>query len=511
MERLQLSELAPGVRLTRALYHASGEVLLEAGSVVTTAAVRLMAAAGIEAVIQRGRGEDQQDFVLAIRNKVVPVSDLKSGQRMDMPLYDREGVLLAKAGTVITRGMGNKLRQRRERCVYARKGADELKREQFEAYLRGMARLARLRPPPVRGDIDPSRLIDPEDCTVRGLGKLPASGEAESAPAEPGRVPGWLRVHHPLESRSELARDACLAVYEEALGRLAAFFRAIELGRDIAGDPVGTLASELVGALLTDRELLLGLHGLETPGDYLPGHSLGVATLAIAAAAARGYDRQLVLEMAQAALLHDIGMLRVPGGIVNRPRKLSRMEVLQIRKHPLHALNLLRPLAGRRGGLAASIPVVAYQAHERENGLGYPQGCTGGTIHDFARIVAVCDVYQALASRRPWRAALLPYQAMEQVVLMGGNRELDGGIIRALLGCVSLFPIGSWVELADGALARVVAAGEKDFARPTVSVMYRGGQRLPRPQRLSLSQHPDAAIASPAAPPPDSPHPLDGF
>jgi HD-GYP domain-containing protein (c-di-GMP phosphodiesterase class II) len=510
MEQLALSELQPGVRLTRPLFHSSGEVLFEVGSVVTTPAVRAMAEAGIDKVCRRERGEDQQEFALAIRSQIIPISSLKVGGQLAAPIYDHEGTLLAEAGRMVTRGMVRKIRRRGGPHVYARKTKDELKIEQVEAFRQAMVRLARVRPVAVREQIDAARMLRAEECTAERIDGLIESGEL-AVPRGGAPLAGQLRAHAPLQGRSVPVKDSFLGMYEEALGSAVGILRAFELGRSVEEERLSELARTMLGGLIADREMLLSLHGMTSEGGHLPGHALGVTALAIATAADRGCDQPQVLEMACAALLHDVGMLRVPGGIVNRPRQLSRMELMQIQKHPLHALEMLKGFRDRRGELAGVIPVVAYQTHERENGSGYPRGRRGPAIHEFAKIVAVCDVYQALASPRPWRAALLPYQAMEQVVLMGRRRELDPEAIRALLRCLSLFPIGSWVELADGARGRVVAASEGDFARPVVSVMYRGGIRLGQPQRLNLAEHQEAAIAGPIAAPEDSPDPMAGF
>jgi HD-GYP domain-containing protein (c-di-GMP phosphodiesterase class II) len=215
--------------------------------------------------------------------------------------------------------------------------------------------------------------------------------------------------------------------------------------------------------------------------------------------------------MAHAAYLHDIGMLRVPGAIVEQAGRLAPMEVTEVRRHPIYGLDMLQRLVGRRSGLALSVPMVVYQSHERENGSGYPKGRRGRVIHDFAKIVAACDVYQALTSRRPWRPAMLPYTGMEQLVLMGARREMDPEVVRAVLACVQLFPIGSWVELADGSRGRVVAASGSNYARPVVSLTERRGAPLAAPQRVNLAEHRDLEVVRPIPAPGDAIEPMEGF
>jgi HD-GYP domain-containing protein (c-di-GMP phosphodiesterase class II) len=323
---------------------------------------------------------------------------------------------------------------------------------------------------------------------------------------------GELKSHDPLEARSAQAREGFLALFDAAVGETALLFSAFQGNKEADPAIVGKLAREAVGGLVQDHDLLVNLHNLQTDYNYLLGHSVGVAVLAVAAAAAHGYNRRLVLEMGYAAYLHDIGMLRIPPEVVGKPGRLSPLEMMEVRRHPVYGLDMLQKLVGRRSGLPAAVPVVAYQSHERENSSGYPKGRGSRLIHDFAKLLAVCDVYQAMISRRPWREPLLPYLAMEQLVLMGGRRDLAPEVVRSLLSFLSLFPVGSWVELSDGALARVVGAtGEGRYTRPVVCMLYRDGRPLDKPVRVNLADNPDLEIARPAPAPEDTMDPMEGF
>lgn len=94
---------------------------------------------------------------------------------------------------------------------------------------------------------------------------------------------------------------------------------------------------------------------------------------------------------------------------------------------------------------------------------------------------------------------------------MASRRQVNPEIVRALLRCTSLFPVGSWVELTDGSVARVVAASADDYARPVVSVMFRGGQRLGSPERINVAGQNDVGILRPAACPAEVAGIMDGF
>jgi HD-GYP domain-containing protein (c-di-GMP phosphodiesterase class II) len=511
MKRLRLADLETAVRLNVPLLHPSGETLVEAGSVLTSAAVRLMAQAGIEEVLRREPGEDLGELVLAARHRVMRLKELRIGQRLDGPLFDESGKPLAKSDMLVSHGMLSSLRRRGVRRVCIRRSPEELKLDQVEAFRRAMQKLNRARPAAFQEQFEAPRQINAGDCTPRRMDEILGFREAAAVPRRGQPLAEDLRDHDVRKPRPALAREGCLASYEETLGQATATFRAFGLKKDVAPEEVEEPVRRMVGALIADRNLLLAMQGAMTGSDYLAGHSVGVTVLAVAVASARGWSRGAVLEMGSAAYLHDIGMLRLPPGMVNCARKLSPMELKLVRQHPALSLDMIQPLAGRQCGLAESIPAAVYQSHEREDASGYPRGCPGVVINEFAKILAVCDVYQAMVSRRPWREGLLPCRAMEQMLIMGSRRQLDPEAVRSLLQCLSLFPVGSWVELADGSRGRVVAPGEGDVARPRVSVLYSGSQRLERPAPVDLVERRDLGVVRPIPAPKEASDVMEGF
>ena len=122
--------------------------------------------------------------------------------------------------------------------------------------------------------------------------------------------------------------------------------------------------------------------------------------------------------------------------------------------------------------------MVAYQMHERANGSGYPRGRTIEQTHPLARIAAVADSFTALVSARPHRAGMLPYFAVEKLVRDTAKGLFDPQAVRGLLQAVSLFPIGSYVELNDGYVGRVIRSNAFDYTKPIVEAWKRGRTSL---------------------------------
>ena len=163
-------------------------------------------------------------------------------------------------------------------------------------------------------------------------------------------------------------------------------------------------------------------------------------------------------------LLHDWGMIRIPESLRNADRVLTSEELVPIRRHPTHSLELLQ----RVSRIPREVPLVCYQVHERPNGNGYPRMRSENQIHVFAKILAVADAYVALTSPRPFRPPLMPYAAMECLLRLAKDKCFDAAIVRHLLHTLSLFPLSSLVTLSDGGVAQVIRRDGDNYATPIV-------------------------------------------
>ena len=186
-------------------------------------------------------------------------------------------------------------------------------------------------------------------------------------------------------------------------------------------------------------------------------------------------------------------MLRVPDRVYAAERSLDEAEFERVAAHPLHTFDMMAehlnavPLASR---------MVAYQIHERCNGSGYPRGRRTGLIHEAAKVAAVADVYIALVSPRPHRPGLMPYYAVEHLLYGVRDGLFDSSTVRALLKTVSLFPIGSCVELSDGRVGRVLRSDPADYTRPVIET-WRTGELDAPPEILDLVTEPGLRVRRP--------------
>lgn len=223
---------------------------------------------------------------------------------------------------------------------------------------------------------------------------------------------------------------------------------------------------DLIGA---DRRALLNLYHVAGDDSYLYAHSINTAILAAVVGRRMGYDAERLAATAAGALLHDAGMLEVPAAILTKRGRLTDEEWGEIMRHPDLGAAGCRRIPGFP---ALALDVIA-QHQERLDGSGYPHGLRGAAIREEARLVAICDTYEALTAPRPYRDAAIETAIMRRMVEDARTR-LDSEILEEFLKVVPVYPPGSRVRLSNGQTAVVVGASGNPF-RPVVEVLSANG------------------------------------
>ncbi len=216
-----------------------------------------------------------------------------------------------------------------------------------------------------------------------------------------------------------------------------------------------------------DKNILINLCLKNTANDYLYAHALNVCFMSMNIAIAKGFIKEDVIDIGIAALLHDIGMLYTDVDIRTHRDKLGINDTFEIKSHPTISSNILDSISE----LPECVHIVAMQVHERENGKGYPKGIGSNCIHRYAKIIAVADVYIAMINTRPYRKAKRPFFAIKELVRMMQSGFLERDAVKHLLNNISIFPIGSVVELSNNTLAKVINANGNSIAKPEVSII----------------------------------------
>lgn len=248
---------------------------------------------------------------------------------------------------------------------------------------------------------------------------------------------------------------------------------------------VQSMVDKIIDDLLSDINVLVNFNDIRTFDDYTFGHSVNVAVLAIMTGITLGFNELQLKELGIGAILHDIGKTRIDKNILSKTGDLSKDEFNEIKRHTYYGFEILRQYPD----VSLMSAHVALQHHERWDGNGYPRRLAGDNIIEYARIVTVCDVYDALVSDRPYRAAYTVNQALNILKRMSGL-FLDPSCVDALITNIAVFPVGSVVELSTGEIGVVVDVNKEAPNRPIVRLVFdRCGKRLQHPYEVDLSKY----------------------
>jgi HD-GYP domain-containing protein (c-di-GMP phosphodiesterase class II) len=312
---------------------------------------------------------------------------------------------------------------------------------------------------------------------------------------KPLRFRPLSRVNRPRLSLSNLKVEVHRGVKKLAAttSAIADLWNTLKDGHTASYALVRTTIEEFADLSSLDLDLLpliVSMQENSASPDFLFEHSASVSILSMSIAAQLGLNREQVSEVGLGALLQDIGMMRVPKEIRFAARPLTSEEWVEIRNHPIYTLNILDNIRA----LPDTVKFIAYQSHERGDQSGYPRQRSGMFVHQFAKITAVADAYVAMSRARPHREAFTPYAACKAILTDASANKFDRTIVRALLDTISLFPIGSTVELNNGTWAKVIRANPGFHTSPVVYELNSDGTSTGR--MIDLSKEPRLCIVS---------------
>uniref|UniRef100_UPI0030840B6D HD-GYP domain-containing protein n=1 Tax=Desulforadius tongensis TaxID=1216062 RepID=UPI0030840B6D len=248
--------------------------------------------------------------------------------------------------------------------------------------------------------------------------------------------------------------------------------------------------NEIIEDLLSNSDIMVNLNDIRSTDDYVFGHSVNVCVLALITGIALGYERKRLYNLAVGAMLHDIGKIKVPKEILNKPGKLTADEFEIIKKHSQWGFEILKS----NPNISITSRVAAYQHHERFNGQGYPQGLSGNEIHEFAQIVGLVDMYDAITANRVYRKAFPPHEAFEMIA-GSGDYLFKYDIVKAFLDHVAAYPAGTFVQMNTGEIAVVMGTDKGMSLRPRLKILYDAlGKPLKQPLYLNLAEVTDKVI-----------------
>ncbi len=237
----------------------------------------------------------------------------------------------------------------------------------------------------------------------------------------------------------------------------------------------------LAQAVAQNRNALLALTALKAFDNYTFTHMVNVSVLCMAQARTLGIDGPLLREFGLAALMHDIGKVRIPASIVKKPEKLTDEEFRVMKRHPIEGAEILR----RTPDMPPLVPLVAFEHHLRLDGTGYP-AVTRERLNVATMLTSIADVYDAMRSQRVYQQAF-PSERVVEVLKRADGTQFDQHLVRRFVQLLGIYPVGTAVRLDYGQIGVVLKVNASDTHRPRVRVVLsEAGEPLGRPYDLDL-------------------------
>jgi HD-GYP domain-containing protein (c-di-GMP phosphodiesterase class II) len=263
------------------------------------------------------------------------------------------------------------------------------------------------------------------------------------------------------QEQAEAAR-----IIKESKRAVASMFKDVRLGKAVNAEAVMPLVEEIAASITRNESALISLVRLKKQDDYTYMHSVAVCALMTALSKQLDLSEIETKQLGLAGLLHDIGKAKVPLEVLNKPGALTDEEFRLVKLHPEQGHELL---------LKANIldPVtleVCLHHHEKIDGSGYPNRLKDAEISLYAKMGAVCDVYDAVTSNRPYKVGWEPGMSLKRMAQW--TNHFDQAVFKAFVKSVGIYPLGSVVMLKSGRLAIVVDQSAKSLLLPIVKVFF---------------------------------------
>jgi len=224
---------------------------------------------------------------------------------------------------------------------------------------------------------------------------------------------------------------------------------------------------ELTDQLLSNRELIFNLVDLRSQDDYTFAHSVNVCVLSLMTGITMGYQKRALSILGVGALLHDLGKVKIPDSILNKPGPLTEAEFEIIKTHTVHGADMIR----KAGNLDEIHALMALQHHENYDGSGYPFGLSRDRIEEYSQIVAIADRFDAITADRVYRKPYPPVEAFAMCEA-SANYFVKESVTRAFIYNIAAYPANTVVELNNGMVGVALVTPKGSSLYPKVKVYF---------------------------------------
>lgn len=307
----------------------------------------------------------------------------------------------------------------------------------------------------------------------------PSTAPAEQSAEQPQKK-AETSAEKALSAR--ISKQFVIDSFHECLDVLNRNFDRARSGQPLDSLSLQATSKKLLISTLARPGTLALLSQLEERDSTLERKSLDVAILSLNFGRSLGLSKAQLHKLCLSALLHDIGMIKIPEELLNQKAVLSIGQRIVIQKHVNHGCDILHQSAALR----PLNSIVAYH-HERFDGTGYPSGLSGRKIPMEARILAITTAFEAMTRNRHFSNKATPTQALRKIYALR-NHNFDGKLVERFIRSVGVYPVGTLVELNKQQIGMVTDVTQATRSRPKVRCLFNHlGQPLPKPRDLDLA------------------------
>jgi putative nucleotidyltransferase with HDIG domain len=322
--------------------------------------------------------------------------------------------------------------------------------------------------------------------TARGLDVADAPTAAEVRAATDREMKEAVLREPPADLKIETAVELARArnVHRQAHQMVRQVMQDVRLGKAVELERIEPVVENITASILRNSGALIGLSHIKTADEYTFLHCVSVCTLMVAFCRSLGLDAETTRQAGIGGLLHDVGKMKTPPEILNKPGRLTDEEFAIMRRHAQDGYDILL----QTPGVGETPLTITIQHHERMDGSGYPNRLPGEKIAALGQMAAIVDVYDAITSDRCYHRGMAPTDALRKL-FEWSKFHSNPQLVQAFTRCVGIYPVGTLVLLESGRLGVVTEQNTKNLLQPTVRVIYDSRKRcyIP-PEYVDLSR-----------------------